>query len=117
MPAEEITTNAATGIRTNKATLNGTLVWGLMLGGRAYCNFQWGKTTDYDYQTDAQLKSPGESFSAQITELKPNTLYHFRAKTGYETAYGEDKTFRTRGGGGILLFEEKKRRSRVGLQI
>jgi len=95
---EVVITNDATGIGTNRATLNGTLVHGIEVES-GYCWFQYGETTDYGTTTDSQYIKDGASFSQLITGLKPNTLYHFIAGTGAFTAWGEDKTFRTRGAG------------------
>ena len=78
---EAVTTNDATNIGINRATLNGTLVHGIEVES-GYCWFQYGETTDYGTTTDSQYIEDGASFSAQVTGLKSNTLYHFRAGTG-----------------------------------
>ena len=74
----EVTTNAATGVGSTSATLNGYLDND---GGIACaCGFEYGETIAYGseiYATGAF--NTGESFSAPITGLNPGTTYHFRA--------------------------------------
>jgi hypothetical protein len=110
----EVTTNNATNIGVNKATLNGTLVSGVS-PPLTPCWFQYGETTDYGYSTDTQYIDDGASFSAQVTGLKLNTVYHFRAMT-FGGGYGEDKTFRTLGAGNInieqLIYQHCERMGR-----
>jgi hypothetical protein len=109
-----VITDPATNIGINKATLNGTLISGFSPPLSA-CWFEYGETTDYGDTTDHQFIDDGASFSAQVTGLKPNTLYHFRAVT-FAGGYGEDKTFRTLVAGNIhidqLIYQHVERMQR-----
>jgi len=93
----EVQTDAATSVTQTSATSNGTLI----SGGPAACNFQWGKTTNYENsETDAVSKTDGQSFSFDLTNLDPGTTYHFRAKAvdpadSNYIVYGSDKSFTT----------------------
>jgi trimeric autotransporter adhesin len=96
--APAATTQAATTITDNSATLNGTV--------NASCNsttvtFEYGLTTSYGFTVTA-LESPvsgstAVAVSANITGLALNTLYHFRvvASNPGGTAYGSDLTLTT----------------------
>ena len=95
-----VTTDAASGISDTAATLNGTLTYD---GGEATdCNFEWGITTNYGNTTAAQSKSingaGSQAFSQALSDLLPNTLYHFRAKAENQAgiAYGDDASFTTK---------------------
>ncbi len=63
--------------------------------------FEYGTTTSYGASVTAK-ESPGSgnadsTFSAEISGLTPNTLYHFRVKAVNDlgTVYGADSTFKT----------------------
>lgn len=92
----DVTTNAATGITTTSATLNGYLID----DGDGSCSvqFQYGLTTAYGYTTawDAGYES-GDSFSTTVAGLQPGVTYHFRAvaTNSSGTDYGTDRTFVT----------------------
>jgi len=101
--APEVTTNAATGVTSGCATLNGNLT---SLGNASSVNV-W-----FDYATDAFYTSNGNTYSdsttlqamgatgpfnSSISSLMVNTIYHFRAvaSDGNNTSYGNDTTFTT----------------------
>jgi hypothetical protein len=90
------TTQAATNIGTTTATLNGLVNANNI---STTVTFQFGPDTNYG-RTAAAAQSPvtgsGDTpVSADITNLTPNTLYHFRvlAENSSGTAYGADLTF------------------------
>jgi hypothetical protein len=92
-----VTTYTVSGIMTNGATLNGHL----SDKGSAYTilvSFEYGLTTSYGSSVSgvpATLTHSG-TFTASITDLTPNTQYHYRAKAvGDGTVYGSDQTFTT----------------------
>ncbi|RLF63637.1 MAG: hypothetical protein DRN33_03730 [Thermoplasmata archaeon] len=68
------------------------------LGGESSCQvwFEYGETTSYGYSTNISISEGGE-FTAQITNLQPGKLYHFRAaaKNSKGISYGSDKNFTT----------------------
>ena len=91
------TTNSATNITYNSATLNATVnpnglsttVW-----------FQYGTTTSYGSETTHESIGSGTSnvsYSKGISGLSPNTTYHFRivASSSCNTTYGSDVQFTT----------------------
>ncbi|MGB7531418.1 MAG: hypothetical protein WA977_00360 [Halobacteriota archaeon] len=91
----EVTTNAASDVGTTSATLNGNLddtggenceVW-----------FEYGETTSYGSSTSPETKSSPSAFDAALSDLKSNTVYHFRAVANNSkgTVYGDYKTFKT----------------------
>ena len=87
-----VTTDPATSVGTTSAILNG------ILGGEAYdCGFEWGLTESYGRITPIQRKTAGEHFSQVLTELEPDTRYHFRAFASNinRLSHGEDRVFRT----------------------
>ncbi|MEW6142748.1 MAG: Ig-like domain-containing protein [Chloroflexota bacterium] len=90
-----VTTEAATNVAITTATLNGNLT---NLGGATTVNvnFEYGTTTSYGTQTTAEAKTATGTFSANVTGLTPNTLYHYRARgVGQATGTGADATFTT----------------------
>jgi hypothetical protein len=97
-----VTTNAATGVGTNSATLNGDLT-SLGTASSAQVSFEWATDAyytshgnSYDNQTNTQTMSTTGIFSSNPTGLSPGTTYHFRAKAvGDGTAYSADMTFTT----------------------
>ena len=94
-----VTTNAATVISLQSATLNGSLTDD---GGLdCDCGFEWGLTVAYGHISPTSVKNTGESFAYPIAGLLPNTTYHFRAFgiNTIGTGYGADTTFTTGAGG------------------
>jgi phosphodiesterase/alkaline phosphatase D-like protein len=93
----EVITDAASGITTGGATLNGNLT-GKGSASSVTVSFEFGLTTSYGSTVAGVpiiLTDPG-SFTARINNLKSNTLYHYRAKAvGHSTVYGLDQTFTT----------------------
>ena len=95
--APEVTTNAATDVTTESATLNGNLD---SLGDYSSVNvsFEWGETLGgpYPNETTPETMASTGPFSAPISGLASNTTYYFRAKaTGSVTVYGDEQSFTT----------------------
>ena len=102
----EVTTNDATDVTANSATLNGTLT-SLGTGSSVDVTFEWA-THDY-YSTHENTYSNNETnppwpmtstgpFSFNLSGLSSYTTYHFRAKAvavGHGTDWGADLTFTT----------------------
>lgn len=99
-----VQTDSATNVSNYQATLNGhipaTSSYSYYLN---YVYFQWGTTTNYGSQTNQQSASSPGTFSQTITNISPNTFYHFRAvlQTNYGTFYGQDMTFYSSNSGSI----------------
>jgi len=77
------------------ATLSGSLsdrgTW-----GEVTLSFDWGLDTSYGNTASAGKRSNAGGFSAALSDLTPDTVYHFRAKAvGDGTTLGDDLTFRT----------------------
>jgi subtilisin family serine protease len=90
-----VITNAAGSITANSATLNGNLTAMGTATTVTIC-FEWGNTTSYGNQTPTQVMTGPGAFSGNISGLKADTTYHFRAKAmGDGTSYGNDTTFTT----------------------
>jgi len=90
-----VTTNDASGITGNSATLNGNL-GNLGTAPTVSVSFEWGEDTSYGNTTTPESKSTTGAFSFALGSLSPNTTYHFRAKAvGDGTSYGSDKSFCT----------------------
>jgi hypothetical protein len=92
-----VTTNAASGITTSSAILNGNLD---SLGGYSSVDvsFEWGGTSGgpYPNETTPETMTSTGPFSAPISGLSSNTTYYFRAKaTGSVTVYGAERSFTT----------------------
>ena len=90
-----VTTNSASDITTNSATLNGNLT---DTGGASSVDvyFEYGLNTSYGSETSPQPLSGQGTFSAPISGLEPFKTYHFRAKAvGDGTAIGSDMQFTT----------------------
>lgn len=103
-PGIDVTTDAATSIGANGATLNATFDAGTSTsGGISQQTFEWGETTSYgNSYTFSGGNAIGDcpfSKNYTISGLSPGTTYHFRAY-GYSTEYGtydygSDLTFTT----------------------
>ncbi len=91
--------NAATGVSSTGATLNGRVA--VSLGCNATVSFEYGLTAAYGSTVTASpatvINSEGTSVSATITGLTSNTTYHYRvtAENSAGTSYGADLTFFT----------------------
>jgi hypothetical protein len=92
-----VTTNPATNITPQGATLNGTV----NPNDRATrVHFDWGTTKKYGNTTPRQAIGEGTTpvpVSANIGGLKSSTRYHFRvvAVNSAGTRFGEDRSFKT----------------------
>lgn len=97
--APAVTTNAARGVTSSGATLNGSVDPGAQA---ATYKFDYGTTTGYGSSVPSPARSagPGTSAvneSATVTGLRPGTTYHYRieATNATGTTYGSDQTFTT----------------------
>lgn len=90
-----VTTDPASDIVQELATLNGTLDDDGDLA--CTCGFEWGETISYGNTTPTDSKVTGESFSQVIAALERNKTYHFRAfaTNAAGTRYGADRSFTT----------------------
>jgi hypothetical protein len=90
-----VTTGSATDISTSAATLNGEV--NPNNGSTSYY-FQYGPTTDYEFETDEifDLNIP-ESVSENIEKLDLDTTYNYRlvATNAGGTSEGANRTFTT----------------------
>ena len=92
------TTNSATNISADSATLNGVVNPNDLITSVV---FQYGTTTSYGLIAEADqglISGTNDvNVSTTINGLQPDTLYHFRvgAKGGAFTVYGLDRTFTT----------------------
>ncbi|MFH0888831.1 MAG: fibronectin type III domain-containing protein, partial [Planctomycetota bacterium] len=99
-PAPSATTNFATNITMNSATLQGTVnPNGIM----ANVYFQWGMTTAYGNNTTSKYLDSGTMnviVTENISGLTQNITYYFRvvATNSYGTTHGLDRTFSTGSG-------------------
>jgi plastocyanin len=91
-----VTTNAATNVARNSATLNGLLY---PHGLSTSVNFQYGPTTSYGSTTPMQTRTGNayQNISANVGGLMANRVYHFRIKATNMagTRFGGDRTFTT----------------------
>lgn len=96
--APTVTTNAASGIASSVATLNGSVNPN---GSSSATAFEYGTTASYGSVVSAQTLggSTSQSATAGISGLSCNTLYYFRAKATNAggTTYGSQQTFTTTG--------------------
>jgi phosphodiesterase/alkaline phosphatase D-like protein len=97
-PAPTAATNAASGIGTTSATLNGTVNAN---NNSTTVTFEYGETTAYG-RTAVAVQSPvtgstGTAVNVTVSDLSPNTTYHFRvrAESVGGTTYGADMIFTT----------------------
>lgn len=95
--APEATTQAATAIKANEATLNGTVN---PSGASTTYRFEYGKTTAYGTSVPVPSESVGSGTepiakSKTISGLSPGITYHYRivAENSEGTTYGKDETF------------------------
>ena len=91
----KVTTNSASDITTNSATLNGNLT---DTGGASSVDvyFEYGETISYGLTSATQNRSTTGTFSIPISGLDPYKTYHFRAVAeGDGSAVGGDKEFTT----------------------
>ena len=90
-----VATNAATSIQQTTATLNATVTNpdNMTLTAKG---FEWKATTGGTY-TQVAGTGTGNSFTADLTGLTPNTSYTFKAFITYNgtTVYGNELTFTT----------------------
>jgi phosphodiesterase/alkaline phosphatase D-like protein len=97
--APTATTDAASGIGTNSATLNGTVNAN---GDSTTVSFQYGTSTSYGRVARADQSpvsgSTDTAVSNTVTDLVSNTTYHYRvmAVNAGGTTYGADMTFTTK---------------------
>lgn len=91
-----VTTNDATGITTNVATLHADLT-SLGTSSSVEVSFEWSTSSgSYANETTAEVRTSTGSFSFEITGLNPDTTYYFRAKAAGEgTNYGSEVEFTT----------------------
>ena len=94
-------TRQVSNVTSSSATLKGT-VYSTNPSSNIYYSFQWGATASYENQTRNQsvvtsADSPEVEVSEELTNLSPNTTYHYRlaVSDGQGQVYGEDKTFTT----------------------
>jgi hypothetical protein len=98
--APKATSEAATGVSSNQATLNGTVN---PEGSSTSYYFEYGTTTSYGTKKPVSPVSVGSGFSNVAVDQTPtglsqNTTYHFRVvaeSSAGGTTYGADKTFTT----------------------
>jgi hypothetical protein len=114
--ATTVTTQPASQVTTSTAGLNGVINTGAVATA---WQFQWGTTTQYGKTTPLQQIPAGNGsvpVSAHLTDLIPNTTYHFRlvATTGAGTGYyplnpffGQDLSFTTRPTGTLGLLRHR----------
>ncbi|MDP3297216.1 MAG: fibronectin type III domain-containing protein, partial [Thermodesulfovibrionia bacterium] len=92
------TTNPATNINGDSATLNATVNPN---GSAATVYFEWGTTTSYGNSTPSQSIGSGTSnvnVASNLTGLSPNTTYYYRviATNAGGTSYGYNMSFTTK---------------------
>ncbi len=100
--APQVTTEAATSVKSTEATLNATVN---PQGTSTTYQFEYGPTISYGSKAPASPVSAGSGTSnvavkQAIGSLAPNTTYHFRvvATSAAGTTNGADKTFKTEAG-------------------
>ena len=103
---DEVVTGPASSLAPAKATVSGTVNPGSL--STSYY-FEYGPTTGYGSKAPASEEGIGSGttpvdVTEELTELEPETLYHYRVvatntneKGQKVTAYGKDRTFRTPG--------------------
>ena len=95
VPAQCVTLSSSH-ITQTAATLNGSLT-DLGTASSVTVYFEYGMDAGYGHTTHHQTLNVTGSFSANLSFLKPNTTYHFRAVavSSAGTSYGQDRTFKT----------------------
>jgi len=90
-----VSTDAASAIGKEEATLNGTLDDDS--GEACDCGFEWGETVAYGNTTPTQSRTIGQTFAQTITGLDRGKTYHFKAfaVNPAGTSHGSDQTFTT----------------------
>ena len=90
-----VATNAATGVTQTAATLHGTITNPDNVTITAK-GFEWKTTTGGSY-TQVAGTGTGNTFTATLNNLTPNTSYTYKAYItfGGQTAYGAEQTFTT----------------------
>lgn len=92
-----VTTNSATSVSQNSATLNGHVTGS---GSNINAWFEWGTNTSLGNTTSSLSYGTGATnFSNSIYNLNPNTTYYYRAvaQSSYGTVYGNTLSFTTSG--------------------
>ncbi|OHA85504.1 MAG: hypothetical protein A2408_03240 [Candidatus Yonathbacteria bacterium RIFOXYC1_FULL_52_10] len=94
-----VTTNPATNILENSATLRGYLTTNSTSDVTRW--FEWGTSYSLGNQTTRFNQSYDGEFSSSVSGLAPNTTYYFRAaaQNSAGTVYGSVLSFTTTGGG------------------
>ncbi len=89
-------TGSADDITANSVTLNANLV-SLGCYSPVSVSFQWGTTSGaLSHETDAQEMTSTGTFSANLSNLSPGTVYYYRAKASANpTVYGHEYFFIT----------------------
>jgi hypothetical protein len=105
--APAVVTNAASGVTSGAATLNGTVNPN---GLAATYQYQFGTSTSYGTNVPASPASAGSGTAAvsepqSVTGLQPSTTYHYRltAANASGTANGADQVFTTPAATSLLL--------------
>ena len=91
-----VVTSNATGVETTTATLNGNLD-NLPACNGVQVSFEWGTDTGYGQETAPEVLTADGSIQAGLSNLEPNTTYHYRLKVVGEddVKCGPDRTFTT----------------------
>lgn len=92
-----LTTSAASSLTSSSAILNGS-IGAIGSTTSTVRGFNYGLTTNYEIATTTESGSFSTGdFSTTISDLSPNTTYHFRpyATNFAGTSYGSDQTFYT----------------------
>jgi parallel beta-helix repeat protein len=91
----QVRTDGTSSITTSSAALTGNL--DDMGGELCQVWFQYGTTTSYGSSTNKLTMSSTGSFGTIVSNLNPDTTYHFRAcaQNSKGTRYGSDLTFKT----------------------
>jgi hypothetical protein len=100
VPLATVTTDAATNVTENSATLNATVNPN---GSETTVYFEWGADTTYGNTTASQAIGSGTVeliVTDNISGLLPDITYHYRivAENDSGTSYGNDMSFRTPAG-------------------
>ena len=102
--APSVTTNDASNVTANSATLNGNLT-SLGSASSVTVSFVWGTTSGgpYPSETTGQAMTSSGTFSFDLSGLTQGTTYYLEAKAvGNKTVYGAEKSFATSGATGDI---------------